>query len=1134
MRLSPSFVAAGVSLAVLAALAVVVTLQRAPHLPAQVAGTVAQCNTHCGEQPVPDNCQQTCWDILNCRCGQYYGGNGPSDCNGYCEENYCQNTTSQSVCGPGGIAINGHNCTEYGFAAGTLRCSEACDAVDTSQCTRAASCTKDSDCTAPDACHKTGTCQGGYCSYPSATAGTSCPNGACDAAGNCTPQESSSSSSSAQGTTGNQTKCTSNVDCKTSDRPICDFSGTCVAATSQSCTDIGGDCVFKPWGMDDPVCTPTKGVCQADYMGATTGHCWPNGKPEDTNGKSCTTFQGQSGTCQDENCVAPTDYCTNNNCATADQCHTGGGCDSTNGNCVPLTNKADGTSCNDGNPDTYNDVCTSGVCEGTEQQEPIQNVCGDGNPGGPGEQCDDGNNVDGDGCSSTCQIEQTCGNGRLDPGEDCDDGAANGSDGECDATCHFQVLGFDMLTVCSPPGTASTGSGSSSSGAGAQNGGLNTDIHNVNPGNPVSSGFWQWLTAAVGSDGSWPKMRLTLCLHDAPGGTVSIPAPKNAAVFTAGHSDPASVKETDVPTVTENGKRITYVTEKTVPVGNDFATWIGAVVTGNGGLIDVFYNPASEAQPSCAAASSSSKSSSSSSSVDRLHIHRVIDLRDFECPAIAVNKQQACPGDTLLYLATFADGQTMVVQPSVQLPACLDPASVGALEPENCTVHGTTLSCPATNVQDSLFSFTAKVKSTCLPGSTVNLTIQPNASPAGAAPLTVSTLIKDCGASSSRKSVPSPSSSRKSSVSSSAVSGRSSSSQTSGPLSSSASKQSSVLSSSSQSSVFSGQSSFPSSGFSSSVFSGQSSAPGSSQHSASSLSTSSFRVVFQSSSSSSAPGGSQSSGPASCNGNECALYGAAQCAAQGMACMQSAGSPCAVCVPAGFSSASYSSLSSLPPGQRSSSSSLFAFRTSTCGNSIKEPGEECDDGNTRDFDGCSADCLLERGTCGDGVVEQALGEQCEPSIHDASLPYGCDNTCHFILTSCGDGKLDPGEACDQGAGNSNVPGAYCRSNCSFARCGDGIVDALQGEECDDGNRVSGDGCSASCKRESGAGPVLGAQVYALPTSPIPYPQAPGLPQQQIAYAQPPSVSQTGPGSLAVMAGGAASGVAWIRRKRAKK
>ena len=40
----------------------------------------------------------------------------------------------------------------------------------------------------------------------------------------------------------------------------------------------------------------------------------------------------------------------------------------------------------------------------------------------------------------------------------------------------------------------------------------------------------------------------------------------------------------------------------------------------------------------------------------------------------------------------------------------------------------------------------------------------------------------------------------------------------------------------------------------------------------------------------------------------------------------------------------------------------------------------------------------------------------------------------------------------------------CAADCTLGpRCGDGVVQADQGEQCDDGNLVDGDGCSASCK-----------------------------------------------------------------------
>ena len=52
-----------------------------------------------------------------------------------------------------------------------------------------------------------------------------------------------------------------------------------------------------------------------------------------------------------------------------------------------------------------------------------------------GEQCDDGNTMPCDGCSSICTLEE-CGNDRLDCGETCDDGNTTNCDpGGCNATC---------------------------------------------------------------------------------------------------------------------------------------------------------------------------------------------------------------------------------------------------------------------------------------------------------------------------------------------------------------------------------------------------------------------------------------------------------------------------------------------------------------------------------------------------------------------------------------------------------------------------------------------------------------------------------------------------------------------------
>jgi cysteine-rich repeat protein len=58
--------------------------------------------------------------------------------------------------------------------------------------------------------------------------------------------------------------------------------------------------------------------------------------------------------------------------------------------------------------------------------------CGDGTLD-LGEDCDDGNNVDGDGCRGDCTLE-ICGDGTLDLGEECDDGNVVGGDG-CSSGC---------------------------------------------------------------------------------------------------------------------------------------------------------------------------------------------------------------------------------------------------------------------------------------------------------------------------------------------------------------------------------------------------------------------------------------------------------------------------------------------------------------------------------------------------------------------------------------------------------------------------------------------------------------------------------------------------------------------------
>ena len=132
-----------------------------------------------------------------------------------------------------------------------------------------------------------------------------------------------------------------------------------------------------------------------------------------------------------------------------------------------------------------------------------------------------------------------------------------------------------------------------------------------------------------------------------------------------------------------------------------------------------------------------------------------------------------------------------------------------------------------------------------------------------------------------------------------------------------------------------------------------------------------------------------------------------------------------------------------------------------CGDGILDvdKGEECDDGNVRNGDGCSSTCLWER--CGNGVVD--VDEECDDG--NTLGGDGCGPNC--TIERCGNGILDQGEICDDG---NNISGDGCSANClSTETCGNGVVDIALGERCDDGNNTDGDGCSADCRTNERCG-----------------------------------------------------------------
>jgi hypothetical protein len=95
--------------------------------------------------------------------------------------------------------------------------------------------------------------------------------------------------------------------------------------------------------------------------------------------------------------------------------------------------------------------------------------------------------------------------------------------------------------------------------------------------------------------------------------------------------------------------------------------------------------------------------------------------------------------------------------------------------------------------------------------------------------------------------------------------------------------------------------------------------------------------------------------------------------------------------------------------------------------------------------------------CGDYDVD--AGEECDDGAeNDGACPYGQQQSCTActaecrrvsgIVSYCGDGAIDTvhDESCDEGLANSDAPDATCRTDCTPRRCGDGIVDG--GEACD--------------------------------------------------------------------------------------
>jgi cysteine-rich repeat protein len=152
--------------------------------------------------------------------------------------------------------------------------------------------------------------------------------------------------------------------------------------------------------------------------------------------------------------------------------------------------------------------------------------------------------------------------------------------------------------------------------------------------------------------------------------------------------------------------------------------------------------------------------------------------------------------------------------------------------------------------------------------------------------------------------------------------------------------------------------------------------------------------------------------------------------------------------------------------------SLTCFQQ-VCGNNIVDPNEECDNGNANANNAdCRLDCVINR--CGDGHTKLVATNGTSTEQCDGATPAGtgvrtatpvntagCNSNCR--TPTCGDSFVNPlflvpplstlAEQCDP-------PGPGCSAVCRLQNCGNGVPDP--NEQCDDGNAVNTDACTNQC------------------------------------------------------------------------
>jgi hypothetical protein len=206
-------------------------------------------------------------------------------------------------------------------------------------------------------------CRAGACTSVGVDAGPpSCPSGTASCDGGCFDQQNDPRNCGACGRMCNATEYCTNSAC--AQFPVMGLdAGTCVASTNpcEVVTFMNGACVVSqrscPAGgacRSSGVCNPTSGACEYTNV---TGAC--------DDGNACTA----SDVCVNGTCVGTTPIA----CATAGACFEPTVCVPADGGCTTAAPKAEGASCDDGDPCAGAAVCRQGRCVGSVGPTVVEN-----------------------------------------------------------------------------------------------------------------------------------------------------------------------------------------------------------------------------------------------------------------------------------------------------------------------------------------------------------------------------------------------------------------------------------------------------------------------------------------------------------------------------------------------------------------------------------------------------------------------------------------------------------------------------------------------------------------------------------------------------------------------------------------